>query len=137
MSTPSIDTSTLVGNLYWRYATKMFDASKTISPEIWKALEETLVLSPSSFGLQPWKFIIITDPEMKAKLQPHSWNQLQVTQCSHYVVFAAMKKVDEAYIDSFLARTAEVRGSTLESLKGYRGMMVSSLVHGGYGTAEW
>ncbi len=137
MSTTSIPSSTLIGNLHWRYATKIFNTEKTIPAEIWKALEETLVLTPSSCGLQPWKFIVITDKEMKEKLQVHSWNQAQVTQCSHYVVFTAIKKVDEAYIDSFLARTAEVRGTTIESLNGYRNMVVGTLIHGGQGTSEW
>lgn len=125
-----LDPADLLQHLQWRYATKIFDTSKTIAPEVWNALEETLVLTPSSFGLQPWKFIVITDKEMKAKLRPHSWNQAQVTDCSHYVVFATIKKLCEADIDNFLNRCADVRGSTLESLKGYRGMMVGDLIHG-------
>jgi nitroreductase len=122
--------TTLLHHLQWRYATKMFDATKTIAPEIWNVLEAALVLSPSSFGLQPWKFIVITDKEVRAKLLPHSWGQKQVTECSHYVVFASIKKLCEADIDHFIAHSAKVRGSTLESLKGYRGMMVGDLIHG-------
>jgi len=125
-----VDAAHLLEHLQWRYATKVFDATKTIAPEVWKTLEETLVLTPSSHGLQPWKFIVITDKELKTKLRTHSWNQAQVTDCSHYVVFATIKKLSEADIDNYLARTAEVRGSTLESMKGYRGMMVGDLIHG-------
>jgi len=134
---PAVSPSTLVGNLNWRYAAKVFDASKTIPAETWQALEEALILSPSSFGLQPWKFIVITDKEMRAKLLPHSWGQTQVTQCSHYVIFAAITKIDEAYIDANLARTAEVRGVTAESLAGFRKMLTGTLIQGGYGTPEW
>jgi len=125
-----VDPAHLLANLQWRYATKVFDANKSIAPEVWKTLEEILVLSPSSHGLQPWKFIVITDKEVRAKLLPHSWGQKQVTDCSHYVVFASIKKLSEADIDNYLSHSAKVRGSTLESLKGYRGMMVGDLIHG-------
>jgi len=140
MSTPTtLDSATLLACLQWRYATKVFDAAKTIPADVWKALEEALVLSPSSWGLQPWKFIVITSPELKAQLKPHSWKQSQVTDCSHYIVFASVKKLSEADIDVFLARTVEVRGCTLDSLKMYRDIMVGDLIHGARGkvAAEW
>jgi nitroreductase len=131
MTTPAtLDASTLIANLNWRYATKVFDSSKTIAPDLWKALEEALILTPSSCGLQPWKFIVITGPEMKAKLKLHSWNQSQVTDCSHYVVFASFTKISEADIDKLLARTAGVRGVKVESLQAYRNMMVGDLIEG-------
>jgi len=126
----AIDPSTLLSALQWRYATKAFDPAKKISHETWKTLEETLVLTPSSCGLQPWKFIVITDDAMKARLRSHSWNQSQVTDCSHHVVFASTRKLTEADIDEHLARTAEVRGTTLESLQGFRNMMVGDLIQG-------
>ena len=110
----------LTSALEWRYATKQFDPAKKIPADLWATLERALVLSPSSFGLQPWKFIVITDPAVKARLLPVSWNQSQVTDGSHHVVFAVRKNVDEAYIDRFLARQIEVRGGTLEQLAGYR-----------------
>jgi nitroreductase len=88
-----LNTTDLLEHLNWRYATKQFDPAKTIAPEIWTALEDALVLTPSSYGLQPWKFLIITSPELKAQLQPFSWNQSQVTDCSHYVVFAIKKNL--------------------------------------------
>jgi nitroreductase len=125
-----LPSASLLHHLQWRYATKIFDSTKIITPEVWKTLEETLVLTPSSFGLQPWKFIVITDKEMKAKLRQHSWNQAQVTDCSHYIVFASIKKLCEADIDNFLNRAVEIRGSTLDALKGYRGVMVGDLIHG-------
>ena len=132
MATPTLPISddTLLSALHWRYATKVFDSQKTIPAEIWKALEETLILTPSSYGLQPWKFIVITDKELRAKLLPHSWNQKQVVDCSHFVIFAAELNVGEAFIDKNIRRIAEVRGSTVESLQGYRNMMVDSLVKG-------
>lgn len=125
-----ITTTDLLENLKWRYATKQFDPAKTIAPEIWTALEDALVLTPSSYGLQPWKFLIITSSELKEQLKPHSWNQSQVTDCSHYVVFAIKKNLTAEDVDRFIARTAEVRGGTVEAMAGYRNLIVSDLVDG-------
>jgi nitroreductase len=132
MTTPALPISddTLLSALHWRYATKVFDPAKKIPATTWKTLEEALVLTPSSCGLQPWKFIVITDDALKAKLRPHAWGQSQVTDCSHFVVFAAELNVGEAFIDKNMRRIAEVRGSTVESLQGYRGMIVNLLVNG-------
>ena len=121
----------LLDSLNWRYATKTFDASKKIPAATWKTLEETLILSPSSFGLQPYRFLVVTDPALRAKLQPHSWNQTQVVDASHYVVFAARTAMTEAEVDRFLDRVVEVRGIPRESLEGYRGMMYGSLLSPG------
>ncbi|MFM8364934.1 MAG: NAD(P)H-dependent oxidoreductase [Verrucomicrobiota bacterium] len=114
----------------WRYATKQFDALKKIPTATWQALEETLILSPSSYGLQPWQFFVVTNPDLRAKLRPHSWNQSQITDASHLVVFAIPEKVDVPYMEKYLARIAEVRGVTLESLGFYRDMMMSDVIAG-------
>jgi len=121
----------LLDALNWRYATKTFDASKKIPAATWQTLEETLVLSPSSFGLQPYRFLVVKDKAIRAKLQPHSWNQTQVVDASHYVVFAARTAMTEAEIDGYLDRVVEVRGIPRESLEGYRGMMYGSLLSPG------
>jgi len=120
----------LTQQLKWRYATKKFDATKRIDPITWAALEESLVLTPSSYGLQPWKFLVITDPELKAKLRPVSWNQAQVEDCSHHVVFLVKKNLGLPEIEHFVDRMAEVRGVTRESLAMYRGYMVGDLAEG-------
>lgn len=120
--------SALLSAQQWRYATKQFDASRKIPAELWAALEQSLVLSPSSFGLQPWRFVVVTDPATRAKLREHSWGQAQVTDASHYVVFAARHTLSADDIARFIARTAEVRGQTLESLKGYHEMMKGALL---------
>jgi nitroreductase len=120
----------LLQSLRWRYATKVFDPTRRIAPDDWATLEEALVLTPSSFGLQPWKFIVVTDQALKKELRAASWNQSQVEDCSHHVVFAARKNLGEAQIQEFLERIASVRGVTLESLEGYKGFMTGSLVNG-------
>lgn len=130
MTTESISTTTLLERLNWRYATKKFDPNQTIPEATWQALSESLVLTPSSYGLQPWKFWVITNPAIRAELKPASWNQSQVTDCSHFVVFSIKKNLTSEHIDRFIERTAEVRGVTAESLEGYRNVMVGNLVYG-------
>ena len=114
----------LLQQLQWRYATKQFDKSKTIPDETWEAIEDSLVLTPSSFGLQPWHFFVITSEELRNELLPHSWNQPQVTDCSHFVVLAGKTSMSEEEIDFFLERTTKIRGGEIEALTPYRDMML-------------
>lgn len=116
--------------LNWRYAVKAFDPSKKITSIDWSVLSESLRLSPSSYGLQPWKFIVVQNSELRKKLREYSWNQTQVTDCSHLVVFTYKKKMDVDHIQKFINKTSEVRGVELESLEGYKNMMISDLVNG-------
>ncbi len=125
-----INPTDLIEHLQWRYATKKFDATKTIPPAIWTALEDTLVLTPSSYGLQPWKFLVITNKQLREQLQPLSWNQAQVTDCSHFVVFTIKKNLTADHIDRFIARTAKVRGINEESIASFRKIMVDNVVYG-------
>lgn len=127
----TIPDTQLIDSLNWRYATKTFDATKKIPEATWKTLEETLVLSPSSFGLQPYRFLVVKDPEIRAQLKPHSWNQTQVVDASHYVVLAGRTAMTEAEIDLYLDRIVQVRGIPRASLDGYRGMMYGSLLSPG------
>lgn len=113
----------LLDSLRWRYAVKKFDPNRQIPTEQWRALEEALVLSPSSFGLQPWKFIVVDNPSVRKELRAASWNQPQVVDASRLVVFAIKKDLNVADVDRFIRLTAEVQGTTEESLKGYRDMM--------------
>ena len=124
----TIDPSQLIGQLNWRYATKQFDPQRKISADEWATLEEALVLTPSSFGLQPWKFVVVTDSAIREQLVAVSWGQRQVADASHLVVFAIKKSLSEQDIDSHLSRISEVRGVPQESLGQYREMMVGSLV---------
>ena len=125
-----ISNDSLLDSLRWRYATKKFDPTRKISAADWATLEEALVLSPSAFGIQPWKFIVITDQATKEALVPHSWGQRQVADCSHLVVFAYKKEMEIGYIDRYLQRIVDVRGVAMEALAGYRKMMVGTLVDG-------
>lgn len=119
----TVSTETLLGALEWRYATKVFDASRTIPDEIWADLEKSLVLTPSSFGLQPWKFLVLTDRAQREELVPLSWHQRQVADSSHLVLFLARRALQTEDIEKFVQLTADVRGQERESLEGYFGVM--------------
>jgi len=120
----------LIGQLNWRYATKQFDPVRKISDADWAALEQALILSPSSYGLQPWQFVVVTDPAIREKLVPVSWNQRQPADCSHFVVFAIKKNFGVAEINALLDRTAEVRGGDRAKLDAYGSMMIGDLING-------
>lgn len=129
----------LIESLEWRYATKKFDSSKKINQKTWEILEKALILTPSSYGLQPWKFIVVQDHAIKEKLKANSWNQAQVTDCSHHVVFAIKEKLDEAHIDHYIHQIAKVRGLEESSMEGYKKMMMGDLVKGprSHVISEW
>ena len=109
--------------LRWRYATKQFDASRKIPAETWDLIEQSMVLTPSSFGLQPWKFLVIQDPGVRANLALESWKQPQVTEASHYVVLTARTDLNAADIDAWMARMAEVQGTGPETVAMLKGMI--------------
>lgn len=121
-----ISQKTLIEALQWRYATKKFDANRKIPADQWAALEDAMILAPSSFGLQPWRFIVVQNSELLQKFPAISWGQTQPVDCSHYVVFAYRKNMPVADVDRFVARIAEVRGVSAESLEGYRGFILGS-----------
>jgi len=132
-----VSNETVLRQLQWRYATKKFDPAKRISDETWSTLEQCLVLAPSSFGLQPWRFIVVTDPKVKEILPPISWGQKQVVDGSHVVVFAKRLNLSIDDIDAHVARTAEVQGKTVESLDGFRNIMIASLHSGNIDLNHW
>jgi nitroreductase len=116
--------------LRWRYAVKTFDAARRIDPTTWAALEDSLVMSPSSYGLQPWKFLVITDAALRAELRPHSWNQSQITDASHLVVFLVKREITSADLDQLIHVTSSVRGVPTDQLAVYREMMHNDLIDG-------
>lgn len=120
----------LIAQLNWRYATKAFDPAKKINARDWAALEQALILTPTSYGFQPYRFVVVTDQATKEKFVPHSWNQRQPADCSHFVVFASKTSVNEADVDHYIARVAEVQGKTIESLDFFKKMLAGDIVQG-------
>lgn len=128
MSHP-ISADQLLGQLRWRYATKQFDPARKITAADWALLEEALVLSASSGGLQPWGFFVVDDPAVRQALRPAAFDQPQITDASHLIVFAARTDFGVADVDAHIAHTAKVRGLTVDSLKGYREMLVGGIIN--------
>jgi nitroreductase len=120
----------IVEALEWRYAVKKFNPTEKINKEQWTVLEESLHLSPSSYGLQPWKFLVVQNSAMRKQLTPASWGQPQVESCSHYVVFTTLKTLTEDYIGSYVQSIAQTRGVDVGTLDGMRKMMIGDLVKG-------
>jgi len=122
-----IDSETLIHHLQWRYATKKFDPAAKIPAAHWTTLEHALRLTPSSFGLQPWKFVIVTNPAVRAELRKAAYNQTQITDASHLVVFTMNKDLGPADVERFIAHIAKVRGVKPEALEGYKQSILASV----------
>ena len=113
--------------LEWRYATKKYDPHRKVTEEQLGELLDAAHLAPSSFGLQPWKFIVVNDPALRAKLRAAAWEQSPVTDASHFVVFAAKRTLAETDVRAYIDDIARTRKIPVESLKGYEDMMNGSV----------
>ena len=120
--------SNFIKNANWRYATKKFDTTKKISKQDLETLKEAIRLSASSFGLQPYRVLIIENPELRAKLQPVAWGQSQIVDASQLIVFANITNFGENEIDVSIANTTKTRGLPADALKGYGDFMKSKIV---------
>ena len=108
--------------LNWRYAVKTFDPSKSVSEESFRAILESGRLAPSSFGIESWKFIVVENPELRARMRAVSYDQPKVTDAAHIVVFAARTDVS-ALAGELVERTAKTQGVDPSALDGLRGMV--------------
>ncbi len=118
----------IIESLNWRYATKKYDSSKKVSKENLETILESARLSATSYGLQPFRMLVIEDPKVRAKLSEPAYGQPQITDASNLVVFAIRKDIDAKYIENFVKTVAETRGIPVESLAGYSDMMKGSLL---------
>lgn len=114
----------LIQQLNWRYATKGYDSSKKLSAEQVALLKEVLRLSPSSFGLQPYKFVHVKNPELRAKLREVSWGQPQVTDASELFVLCRIDTIDTAYAEKFIEMTVATQGGDTANYAGLKGMIM-------------
>jgi nitroreductase len=119
--------SNFLNNQNWRYATKKFDASKKISTEDLNILKEAIRLSSSSYGLQPYKVIIVENLELRSQLQPAAWGQSQIVDASHLFVFANETNLGEESVNNLLKLTSETRNTTMEALAGYGDFMKATI----------
>lgn len=102
--------STLIEKLNWRYATKKMDPAKAVPQEKVEQILEAIRMAPTSSGTQPFEVFVITNPEIRAQIQPHAWDQAQITDGSHLLVFAAWDNYSEDRIDSVTSQMTEERG---------------------------
>ena len=116
----------VLNNLKWRYATKQMNGKKVPAEKLEKILE-AIQLAPTSIGLQPFTVLVIGDAEIRAKIAPAIYNQQQITQGSHVLVFAAWKEFSPENVDKYLNQIATVRGIPVESLDGMKQMITGSL----------
>jgi nitroreductase len=119
--------NTFLENQNWRYATKKFDASKKVSAKDIEILKEAIRLSSSSYGLQPYKVLIIENPELRAKLKLAAWNQSQITDASHLIIFANILNIGDEEINSYIKNIVQTRNIPLEKIEGYGNFMKSKI----------
>lgn len=117
----------LIETLNWRYATKSFDPTQKLSDDQLFQLTESLRLAPSSFGLQPWKFLIVTNPAVREELVWHSWGQRQIADASHLIVLCAKDDTTETDVQNYINTIAATTWAPLGALDGYKGMMNGAL----------
>ncbi len=111
-----------LNNLDWRYATKLFDTNKKVSDEDLSKITNAIRLTPTSFGLQPYHFYVVSNQEVKDKIQTVAWNQPQIGTASHLIVFTArtdLMKNKEEYFELMTGWNSEIR----KSLKGFEDML--------------
>lgn len=117
-----------IDHLNWRYATKRFDPQKKLSQDQVEVLLDSIQLSASSYGLQPYEVFVISDPELKERLKPAAFNQPQITEASHVFVFAGLKSITPGYIQHFLENISSTRGVALEKLSSLEAMLHTSIL---------
>lgn len=117
----------IINALNWRYATKSFDSSKKLSDEQLDTILESMRLSASSYGLQPWKFVVVSNPETRTALRAAAWDQTQVTDASAFIVLTVRTDVDVAYVDAYMKSIADTRGMDVTALSGFADMIKGTI----------
>lgn len=121
--------STLLDNLNWRYATKKFDASKKIAPADLNTLKEAVRLAASSYGLQPYKVIIVENPEIREQLKAAAYGQTQITDASQLFIFANDLNAGAESVDAYIKNISETRGVPADALAGFSDMMKGTIAN--------
>ncbi len=116
----------LLDKLQWRYATKAMDNQRAVPADKIERIVEAARLAPTSSGLQPFEVLVVTNPEVRARIQPVSWNQAQVTDCSHLLVFAAWDNYTAERINGMFDLVNDVRGFKNEGWEAYRQQLLAT-----------
>ncbi len=118
--------SALIEKLNWRYATKKMDPSKVVPEDKVERIVEAARLAPTSSGLQPFEVFVVTNKDVRAKIQDIAWNQAQVTEGSHLLVFAAWDNYTAERINHMFDLVNEERGFKNEGWENYRQMLLNT-----------
>lgn len=113
----------IIKAMNWRYATKKFDVNKKINDSLFSNLEEVLRLSPSSYGLQPWKFIVIKNKEVRESLKEATYGQDQIADASHLIIFANKTNINNKLVDEYIKFVAKEKGIDASMLNGFSDMI--------------
>jgi nitroreductase / dihydropteridine reductase len=119
-------THPLIDRLNWRYATKKMDPAKSVPAEKVERIVEAARLAPTSSGLQPYEIIVVKDPAVRARILPVAWNQAQITDGSHLLVFAAWDNYTPERINHMFDLTNQIRGFENEGWENYRKMLLAT-----------
>lgn len=114
-------------NLLWRAAIKQYDASYTLTDQELATLIAAARMAPTSYGLQPLKLVVVSDPALKTQLAAAGYNQPQFTAASHIFVFAARTELSENDVDEYMARISEQRGVPTTELTEFRNMIAGTI----------
>lgn len=113
----------IISALSWRYAVQAFDATKKVSDKDLKTILESARLAPSSFGLEPWKFIVVENPDMRAKVSQAGYGQPKITEASHLIVIARPTDSRSHIVSDRIARTAKIQQMEVSALDGFKQML--------------
>ena len=116
----------IIDRLKWRYATKKFNSEKILPKKTLEQLKEAFNLTATSYGLQPVTLVIVKDKEQRKKLLPHSWDQHQVVDASHLLVFCVEEKLSPEYIQKYFKRVKTIRNTPDEILKPFEEFLLDS-----------
>ena len=121
--------SNYIDDLNWRYAVKQFDASKKVSDEDLQKLIDAVQLSASSYGLQPYKILVVKDQAVKEKLKAAGYNQSQFSDATAVFVFAHQTDFDAELVDSYIELSERIKELETGTLEGYANLMKNALLN--------
>ena len=119
--------TTTINQMKWRAAIKKYNPEKKLTTDQLNLVKESLRLSPSSFGLEAWNFIHVTNPETRKKLRAAGYDQSQITDASELFILAPKVSIDAAYVETFISDVAASRNIPVESLDGYKKSLMGAV----------
>ena len=119
----STQTENIINSLDWRYATKLFDATKKLNDQQLELLLDAVQLTPSSYGLQPYQIIVVSDQAIKEQLKAAAYGQTQLADASHVFVFATTKNYTTVHVDEYAENIIKTRDISIDAIKGFVDVM--------------